>query len=103
MTAFDDALAALHLNSDLSEAATYRVGGAGDGVSVRVIRGAPETIEAAFGAQIIAPAIRVHIRAGDLAARPLDGDTITIGATVLVVRHAQLDAERLTWECSCDG
>lgn len=103
MTAFDDALAVLHKSPDLSEAATFKVGGAGDGVEIRVIRGAPENEEVAFGARVIAPAVRLHIRQADVAERPAKGDTITIGATILTVRFAQQDAERLTWDVQCDG
>lgn len=103
MSAFTAALGILHTDENLSEAATYKVGGTGDGVAIRIIRGAPDEIERAFGAAIIRDAIRVHIRQADLAARPLEGDTITIGAEVLTVRHAQGDTERLTWDTTCDG
>lgn len=103
MTAFDAAADVLFENDDLSEAATYRVGGAGDGSAVRVIRSAPDRDEATFGARIIAPAIRVQIRISELANRPAKSDTITIGTETLTVRHALRDAERLTWEADCDG
>lgn len=103
MTVFSEAADTLFENDDLGEDATYRVGGAGAGTALRVIRGAPDMMQTAFDARIIAPAIRVQIRIAELATRPAKGDTITIGATVLTVRHATRDVEALTWEAECDG
>ena len=97
MTAAAAALAALFRDSNLALDALYRVGGAGPGVAVRVIRAAPDRI-AAFGeGRFVTGTMTLDVRIADapgLAA----GDTFEIEGRLHEVRGEPVrDAERLVW------
>lgn len=102
-TAFDRALARLHANANLSLSATYRRGGRGPGVSLRVIREVIDDPFDAMGQRLQARADTMRIRVADAAAVGKD-DTIELldddGDAIerVVVMFATLDAEGLTWQ-----
>lgn len=81
--------------------AVYRAGGAGDGVTVRILRDRPSVDSTGFGVTLRAGAELVHVRVADVAALA-KGDTFTIGAEVLTVKGAPaIDAIRSMWSAEC--
>lgn len=95
MSAFDDALKALHSDQNLSRVATYRVGGAGAGLALRVIWGEPTKDEPFGETGAIVKEIRVDVRLADVAS-PKKDDTIDLGAKRYSVLTVIKDTEGLT-------
>ncbi len=99
---FDDALAALHDDPNLSLAATFRRGGGGPGVSLRVTRDVVANDFDTLGQRVQGRSDAVRIRTADASAVTKD-DSLDIldddGAAIerLVVISATLDREGLTW------
>ena len=96
MSAFDNALAALHKDPNLSRSALYRAGGAGAGVSVRLIWGEPKKEEDFAQTGVVQKDIKADVRLADVA-DPKAGDTIEIGGNLYTVATAPTkDTEGLT-------
>lgn len=97
MTAFAIAMDVLFTDPNLSCAALYRAGGAGDGQPVRVIRHAPDRL-ASFGeGRFVTESVLIDVRIAevpDLA----EGDTLEINSILYEIRSQPLrDCERLIW------
>lgn len=97
MTAVAAAVAALFRDRNLAVDALYRVGGAGPGIAVRVIRAAPDRT-AAFGeSRFVTDTMVLEVRVAD-APGIAAGDTFEIEGRLHEVRGAPIrDAERLVW------
>lgn len=97
MTAFADAIASLIADPNFGVTAAYRAGGAGDGVSIRVLRSMPDVRMSWAETIVSAGAVLFRIRSADVA-QPAAGDTLTIeGETFTVLDGAaEFDALRLT-------
>jgi hypothetical protein len=81
--------------------ALYKVGNAGAGVSVTVIRETPTVDATGFGAPVRAGAQFLSVRVAEVAT-PVKGDTFTIGAEVLTVQGAPaLDGQGTMWRLEC--
>ena len=97
MTAFAAATAALFADPHLARDALWRVGGAGDGVPVRVIARRPDRVVDFAGARIVSATALFDIRVAE-APGLAEGDTIEIDGEVFVVQGVpQRDAELLVW------
>ncbi len=96
MTVFDTALATLHADPNLSVAALWREGGAGEGVPVRVIVSAPDLNADIGGALVKRVDWRITVRAADVPTVRRN-DTIQMGDEVFTVLTAEMDTERLSW------
>lgn len=97
MTAFAAAIASLIADPNFGVTATYRVGGAGDGADIHVLRAMPDVRMSWAGTIVSAGAVLFRVRAADVA-QPAAGDTLTIdGETFTVLDGApEFDALRLT-------
>ena len=82
----------------LGNDATYRPGGAGSGVPVRVAFARPDVEIGGLGdTRLRATSIRLELRTAEVPS-PSPGDTVTVGTTVYTLRgQAQADRERLVW------
>jgi hypothetical protein len=100
MSAFAAAMAALAADPNLGFSAVWRAGGAGSGTPVRVLRSSPDVTSAGFDTSIV-QATDVLTVAVDAITPPDAGDTITIGAEVLTVQHAERDAAGVAWRVFC--
>lgn len=100
MTAFDAALAVLAADPNLGTNATYRAGGTGAGVPLRVLRSSPDRVADAFGTGILQA---TDILTVPLAALPAiePGDSFTLGADLLTVDSAERDAAGVAWRVLC--
>jgi hypothetical protein len=100
MTAFDAALAVLAADPNLGTNATYRAGGTGAPVLLRVLRSSPDRVADGFGTSILQA---TDILTVPLAALPAiePGDSFTLGADVLTVDSAERDAAGVAWRALC--
>lgn len=100
MTAFDAALAVLAADPNLGTSATYRAGGTGAPVLLRVLRSSPDRLADGFGTGILQA---TDILTVPLAALPAiePGDSFTLGADVLTVDSAERDAAGVAWRVLC--
>lgn len=94
MSAFTAAAAALAADVNLGIAATYRVGGVGDGTAIRVLLREPDVTLDWGATAIMVGAVLFLIRVADVAV-PASGDTLTIGSTVYTVQDAAPRADVL--------
>jgi hypothetical protein len=100
VTAFDAAMAALIADPHLAVEAVYRAGGTGDPVPMRVLRSSPDRVADAFGTPVLQATDVLVVSVADLATESA-GDTFTIGAAILIVQHAELDATGTAWRVLC--
>lgn len=97
MTAFASAVGAIFRDPNISVAAIYKQGGAGEGISVRVIKRAPDAESQFNGGRFVSAAAYVDVRMSEVPALA-SGDTFTIGSEILeVLGEPRRDGERLVW------
>jgi hypothetical protein len=80
--------------------ATFRSGGTGPGVPLRVVRSSPDRVGDAFGTSLVQA---TDVLAVAVAALPLveAGDTFTLGGDLLTAQHAERDAVGVAWRVLC--
>lgn len=98
MTAFAAAVNAIFSDPHMALDAEYRAGGAGDPVSVRVVKRAPDAMSEFNAGRYARETLFLDIRVSDVAdLNP--GDTLTIDSEVFTVTGEPLrDSERLVWQ-----
>lgn len=97
MLGFAGAIDAIFANPVIAVAATYRAGGAGPGVSVRVIRRRPDEVTEWNGGRFLRDTVMLDVRTGEVALLA-SGDTFEIGAETFEVQgEPAQDTERLIW------
>ena len=97
MTAFAAATSALFRDPNIAVDALYRSGGAGAGVSIRVVFSSPDQL-AAFGeGRFVTDTVLIAVRVAD-APDLASGDTIEVDGVLFEVRADPVrDADRLVW------
>jgi len=97
--AFTAAVAVLHADANLSEAATYYAGGIGPGVALRVIRSAPiaEAYGPSGGMGSLQASIMADMLIANVPTQPAAGDRLVIGADDLRIKSAERDDLKLVW------
>lgn len=100
MGVFDDALAVLAADPNLGVAATYRAGGTGAPVPLRVLRSSPDRLAGAFDTTLL-QATDVLVVGIALLPAIAAGDSFTIGADLLTVESAERDAAGVAWRVLC--
>jgi hypothetical protein len=99
MTVFAETLDRLFLDPNLASDALWRVGGAGDGIAVRVIRKSPDRIVGFGDSRAVMPSILVDVRTAEVAL-PAAGDTVEIAGSVFdIIADPTADTLRLVWSC----
>jgi hypothetical protein len=92
-----DALAA---DPNIGTEATYRAGGTGAPVSLRVVRSSPDRLGDAFGSSVIQASDVLTVAIVVLPSVEAD-DTFTLGADTVTVQHAERDAAGIAWRVFC--
>ena len=100
MSAFAAAMDALAADPNIGTAASYRAGGTGPPVSLRVIRRAPDRLGDAFGTNVIQASDVLTVAIAALPTVDAD-DTFTLGTDILTVQHAERDAPGIAWRVFC--
>lgn len=99
MTVFAEAVGVLFTDPALAEDATWRAGGTGAGVAVRIIRKTPDEIVGFGASRAILPAVIIAVRGSEVAS-PASGDTVQIGTVVFdIIAEPRRDSLGLVWEC----
>jgi hypothetical protein len=97
MSAFDMAIEDLFADPNIAQTATYRVGGVGDEMSVRVIARQPDR-DIEFGDISIHTATTIFEIMVSAVLTPAEGDAIILnGETFVIQGEPKRDAERLIW------
>lgn len=100
MSAFTAAVDLLFGDPNISAEALYRTGGGdvGSGVSVRVIRRAPDHFASFGDGRFVVDTVFLDIRIAE-APELADGDSLEIAGDFFTIRGApRRDAERLLWQ-----
>ena len=100
MSAFAAAMGALAADPNIGADATYRAGGNGVPVLLRVVRSAPDRLGDAFGTSVIQASDMLTVAISVLPSVEAD-DTFTLGANTLTVQHAERDAAGIAWRVFC--
>ncbi len=100
MSAFAAAMDALAADPNVGTDATYRAGGSGAPVLLRVVRSAPDRLGDAFGTSFIQASDVLAVAIAVLPAVDAD-DTFALGADTLTVQHAERDAAGIAWRVFC--
>jgi hypothetical protein len=90
VTAFADAMAAIVADPNFAAPAVYRAGGICDGITLRVVRSAPDETFDAFGTTLVRPTDVLLVATADVPA-PAKGDVVLVGAETLTVLAAIRD------------
>lgn len=100
MNAFAAAMGVIVADPNIGVDATYRAGGVGAPVAMRVARSVPDRVADAFGTAVLQG---TDVLAVPTAVLPTwaAGDTFTIGTEVLTVQHAEKDATGAAWRVMC--
>lgn len=97
MSVFAAALDSLFADPSLARTATYRAGGIGDGVPVRVIAKRNDQISEFSDISVVSASARFDLRVSEVP-EPIEGDTITLdGETFVIQGEPVRDTERLVW------
>ena len=100
MNAITAAMASLVADPNLGTDATFRAGGTGVPVAVRVVRSVPDRLAEAFGTTVLQATDVLQVAAADIAS-PIADDSFAIGDDSLVVLHAERDASGAAWRVFC--
>ncbi|WPB83143.1 head-tail joining protein [Sediminicoccus rosea] len=100
MSAFAAAMDTLAADPNIGTEATYRAGGTGAPVLLRVVRSAPDRLGDAFSTSVIQASAVLTVAISVLSAVEAD-DTFTLGADTLTVQHAERDAAGIAWRVFC--
>ena len=100
MNAFAAAIDALAADPNIGADATYRAGGTGAPVLLRVVRSAPDRLGDAFGPSVIRASDVLTVATPVLPAVDAD-DPFPLGPDPLTVQHAGRDAAGIAWRVFC--
>ena len=100
MNAFAAAMAALVADGHLGINAVYRAGGTGSPITVRVVRSSPDVTASVFDASVVQATDVLTVPTASLSdAAP--GDTFTVGADMLTVKHVERSATGVALTAYC--
>lgn len=99
MSIFASAAAVLFADPNLGQDATWKPGGVGGGVPVRVILRRPDRVVGFGGSRALLPSVFIDVRQAQVPAAA-EGDTVTIGSVVYeIIATPVSDALGLVWTC----
>jgi len=100
VNAFAAAMAALVADGHLGIDAVYRAGGTGSPITVRVVRSSPDVTASVFDASVVQATDVLTVPTASLSdAAP--GDTFTVGADMLTVKHVERSATGVALTAYC--
>jgi hypothetical protein len=100
VSAFTAAMDALAADPNIGTTATYRTGGTGAPVLLRVVRSAPDRLGDAFGTSVIQASDILTVAIAVLPSVEAD-DTFTLSAETLTVQQTERDAAGIAWRVFC--
>lgn len=99
MDAFAAATDALFADPNMARAATWRAGGAGAGISVRVVTRRPDQVVGFGDSRAILPTLLIDVRRSEIS-DPGSGDTVEVDSEIFeVIATPTIDGLRLVWTC----
>jgi hypothetical protein len=99
MDAFAAATDALFADPNIARNATWRAGGAGAGIPVRIITRRPDQVVGFGDSRAVLPTLLVDVRRSEVS-DPASGDTVEIEGEVFeVIATPTIDSMRLVWTC----
>jgi hypothetical protein len=99
MDAFAVATNALLADPNIARGALWRAGGAGDGISVRVITKRPDQVVGFGDSRAVLPAALIDVRRSEVP-EPASGDTVEIDGDLFeIIATPVADSLRLVWTC----
>lgn len=105
MTVFGAAIDLLFADANLSDSAVWRPRGlpSSEGDAVRVILRAPDATAGFGAARVVVPAMRVDVRASEVA-NPVKGDLVDMrGRTWRATGDGVLDRDGLVWSLTLEA
>jgi hypothetical protein len=97
--AFGAAIDAIFRDANVAEDATWRAGGIGDGIAVRVIRKSPDEVVGFGSSRAVMATILIDLRVSEVAS-PASGDTAEIGGDLFeIIGTPVRDGLGLVWTC----
>jgi hypothetical protein len=99
MDAFAAATDALFVDPNIARDATWRAGGAGAGLTVRVATRRPDQVGSFGDSRALLPTMLVDVRRSEIP-EPASGDTVEIeGDTFEIIAAPVADSLGLVWTC----
>ena len=99
---FEAAISAFFTDSNFSCSAIYSPLSGSD-TEVRIIKKSVDALGDRFlSNDVVAEGDIADVRISDIPARPEDGSTLTIDGDVYVIRSAEMDGQKLTWQLNLD-
>ena len=99
MDAFAAATDALFADPNIARDATWRAGGAGSAVFVRVITKRPDQVGSFGDSRAILPTTLIDVRRSEVS-EPATGDTVEIDGDLFeIIATPTADGLRLVWTC----
>lgn len=99
MHLFDQMIDELFADSNMARDATWRAGGAGSGVSVRVVTRRPDQVVGFGDSRTILPTMLIDVRRSEVS-EPASGDTVELDGDLLeIIATPMSDSLGLVWTC----
>lgn len=99
MTAFAAAIDDLFADPNIARDAIWRAGGAGAGISVKVVTRRPDQVIGFGDSRAVLPTMLIDVRRSEVSA-PATGDTVEIESEMFeVIAVPTIDSLRLVWTC----
>jgi hypothetical protein len=99
MTAFAAAIDDLFADPNIARDAIWRAGGAGAGISVKVVTRRPDQVIGFGDSRAVLPTMLIDVRRSEVSA-PATGDTVEIESEMFdVISTPTIDSLRLVWTC----
>ena len=99
MDAFSAAIETLFADPNIARSALWRAGGAGDGISVRVIAKRPDQVVGFGDSRAVLPAVLIDVRRSEVP-DPATGDTVDLDGDLFeIIATPVADSLRLVWTC----
>jgi hypothetical protein len=97
--AFAAAIETLFADPNIARNALWRAGGAGDGISVRVITKRPDQVVGFGDSRAVLPAVLIDVRRSEVS-DPATADTVDLGGDLFeIIATPVADSLRLVWTC----
>ena len=99
MDAFTAATDVLFSDPNIARDAIWRAGGAGAGISVKVVTRRPDQVVGFGDSRAVLPTMLIDVRRSEVSA-PATGDTVEIESEMFdVIATPTIDSLRLVWTC----
>jgi len=99
MTAFAAAIDDLFADPNIARDAIWRAGGAGAGISVKVVTRRPDQVIGFGDSRAVLPTMLIDVRRSEVS-DPATGDTVEIESEMFdVIATPTIDSLRLVWTC----